>query len=72
MQHVLELLAHGVLHAAQLAHRGADLAGDLREALWAENDQRDHENEDDLFGSEAHGEKVPTSRSYRCTPRPIV
>jgi len=46
---------------------GADLifAGPFGEALRPEDDQRDHENEDDLFGSEAHGEEVPTSRSYR-------
>src|SRR3954451_22996329 len=59
VEHVLELIPHRVLHTSELAHCRADLPGDIGEALRPEDDQRYHENEEDLFGSEAHGEEVP-------------
>ena len=55
MQHHVELAAHGVLHLAQLANRGADLAADFGEALRSEDQQRHQQDDEDFQRSDAHG-----------------
>ena len=54
VQHHVELAADGVLHLAQLAHRGADLAADLGQAVRSEDQQRHEQDDEDFRGSDAH------------------
>ena len=45
---------HRVLHAAQLAHRAADLAGDVGEAVRSEDQQRHEQDDEDFRRADAH------------------
>ena len=54
MQHRVELAADGVLDLAQLPHRAPDLAGDVGEAVWSEDQQRDQQDDEDFRRAKAH------------------
>ncbi len=64
MQHHVELAAHGVLHLAQLAHRGADLTADFGQTVRSEDQQR-HEQDDEDFRRVRRSWSDPSSERKR-------